>query len=156
MFVLNKSQKYDLKVFGVIFLVLSLICIFLKLPIIDFDFLNYHNYIAYAFLNNRIDIDFMPANYHSYLNPYIDTVFYGLMKILNTHPYIFYSISALDNSVFLFMVYKLTKYVLKIQNKIKYVILTLLYIAFTPILTDSLDFSKNDIFVGSLVLISLI
>jgi hypothetical protein len=36
---------------------------------INWDFLNYHYYVAHAFWTDRLDKDFMPASIQSYLNP---------------------------------------------------------------------------------------
>lgn len=151
---INKNFTFDLYIFTLIFCVISLISVFLRFPSPDFDFYNYHNYIGYAFFNNRIDIDFMPANYHTYLNPYVDALIYWLFSKLNNHPYWFLILTSLDNSIFLFMIYKISKYMLKITHKLRYVLLGIIYISFTPILLDSINFSMNDVFVGSFILIS--
>lgn len=40
------------------------------------DVWNYHWYNAWAFLNDRLNYDIAPAGAHSYLNPYLDTIYY--------------------------------------------------------------------------------
>jgi hypothetical protein len=46
--------------------------------LIDFDVKNYHFYSAYAFLNNRLDFDYAPAQIQSFLNPLSFVPFYAL------------------------------------------------------------------------------
>ena len=46
----------------------------------NWDLRNYHYYSGYAFLNNRIDKDFMPAGHESYFNPLIDVMNYVFIK----------------------------------------------------------------------------
>lgn len=43
---------------------------------INFDLLNYHLYIAYAYLNNRINFDLAPSGFQTYLNPFVDIAYY--------------------------------------------------------------------------------
>ena len=49
---------------------------------INWDLKNYHYYNAYAFLNNRIDVDIIPAQMQSYFNPILDLPFYFLTAYL--------------------------------------------------------------------------
>ena len=142
-----KKYKNDIIIFIILFILLSFIVILL-IPTPDWDFYNYHYYIGHAFLNNRIETDFLPANYRSYFNPYMDVITFLLMKHLNNHPYIFLSISTLDNTFFLFMIYKLGNLLLNNLDKIYknlFIFLIVVYIAFMPILFDGLNYSMNDV-----------
>lgn len=49
---------------------------------ITFDFLNYHYYNGFAFLNNRLGFDIAPANVHTYFNPLLDSALYLLYRHL--------------------------------------------------------------------------
>lgn len=49
---------------------------------ITFDFLNYHYYNGFAFLNNRLGTDIAPANVHTYFNPLLDSALYLLYRHL--------------------------------------------------------------------------
>jgi hypothetical protein len=48
----------------------------------NWDLYNYHYYNAYAFLHNRLDVDYAPAGLHTYLNPTLDVIFYVLAELL--------------------------------------------------------------------------
>lgn len=47
------------------------------------DVWNYHLYNAYAWFNGRLGYDLGPAGAHSYLNPYLDSLFYFAISHLN-------------------------------------------------------------------------
>lgn len=47
------------------------------------DVWNYHLYNAYAWFNGRLGYDLGPAGAHSYLNPYLDSLFYFATLHLN-------------------------------------------------------------------------
>lgn len=46
----------------------------------NWDLRNYHYYNAYAFLHNRLAIDYLPAQLQTFLNPAIDLPYYGLIQ----------------------------------------------------------------------------
>lgn len=152
-----KTYSKDILIFLLLFIILSIISVFIvQCP--DWDFYNYHYYNGYAFLNDRIGTDFLPANFRTYINPYYESFLYFLMTKLNNHPYVFLSITSLDNALFLFLIYKITDFIIVEPNKIIKSIIILLslgYIAFTPIMIDGYNYSMNDIAVGNFVLISL-
>lgn len=50
------------------------------------DVWNYHLYNAYAWFNGRLGYDLGPAGAHSYLNPYLDSLFY--FAILHLNPFV--------------------------------------------------------------------
>jgi hypothetical protein len=47
---------------------------------VNYDLFNYHYYNAYAFLENRLRLDFQPAGKESYLNPLLDLIYYFLIN----------------------------------------------------------------------------
>ena len=46
------------------------------------DLLHYHYYNGYAFLNDRLNFDILPAVFHTFLNPALDVVFYAAVETL--------------------------------------------------------------------------
>lgn len=50
------------------------------------DFLNYHFYVAHAYLNHRMMHDVAPAGLQTYLNPLLHVPFYYLITVLNEKP----------------------------------------------------------------------
>src|SRR5579862_7989964 len=48
----------------------------------NWDLRNYHFYVPYAFLGERVGLDLAPAGLQSYMTPTLDLVFYGLTTSL--------------------------------------------------------------------------
>ncbi len=122
----------------------------------DWDWFNYQHYNAWAFLNDRINTDFLAANYHSYINPYLNLVqYFGLLK-LNSHPRIFIFLSVIDGAFLLFLTYKISDILLNFSKKWKYVFifLSILYAALSPIMFEIMDFSRYDGYIAVLELLS--
>ena len=71
------------------------------------DTRNYHIYNPWAFLNNRIGIDIMPASIQSYFNPLLDLPYYFAIKYFNTHPQIVTFLLGFSFALFLFLIYKI-------------------------------------------------
>ena len=46
------------------------------------DLLHYHYYNGYAFLNDRLNFDILPAVFHTFLNPALDVAFYEAVEML--------------------------------------------------------------------------
>lgn len=46
------------------------------------DLLHYHYYNGYAFLNDRLGFDILPAVFHTFLNPVLDVAFYAAVEAL--------------------------------------------------------------------------
>lgn len=46
----------------------------------SWDLQNYHLYNAYAFLNDRLNFDLAPAGMQSYFNPFLDVVYFGMVR----------------------------------------------------------------------------
>lgn len=71
---------------------------------ITFDFLNYHYYNGFSFLNNRLGFDIAPANIHTYFNPLLDSALYLLYRHL---PVAWYSaIMGIPFGALMFAVFK--------------------------------------------------
>lgn len=48
----------------------------------NIDLLNYHYYNGYAFLNDRLSIDFAVAGFPTYFNPLLDVAYYLAIQVL--------------------------------------------------------------------------
>ena len=126
----------------------------------DFDWFNYKLYNCWAFLTDRISSDFFVGNFRTCFNPMIDLPEYFLLWKLNSHPYLFSVICALDSVLFLFLVYKITEdFFSKIieETKNNYLLklikfFPLIYIMFMPVLFYQTCFDQNDIKIGLLIL----
>lgn len=122
----------------------------------DFDWSNYHYYNAWAVLNDRMNFDFLAANSRTCINPICNIINYVLMSKLNNHPYLFLVISSLDTAFLLFFAYKIIDYLFSGKEKIWYrntaLIFSFLFLAYTPLIINETDFSRNDAFVGLFVL----
>lgn len=85
-----------------------------KMP---YDTLSYHFYNAYAFLNNRLNIDFCAAKVNTYLNPIIEIPYYIAVKYFNNFPKTIAFIFGMGYGIYLFILYKLFKLIIKNKNK---------------------------------------
>ena len=124
---------------------------------VEFDFLNYRYYNGWAFLNNRIDIDVMPAMFRTYFNPILDAINYLLIEKLNNYPNIYLFISGLKFGIFLFLSYLIYDLVLVIQGfDRKFIILSAMILTiFSPIILLVSGYVHNDMQPAILVLLSL-
>ena len=74
---------------------------------VPFDVLNYHYYNPWAFLNDRINVDVVPAGVNTFYSPFIDFPFYFLINALNGHPVIFSAVMSVPYGLMLFAAYKI-------------------------------------------------
>ena len=72
------------------------------------DALNYHYYNPWAFLNNRLNVDVVPAAANTFFSPFIDFPFYFLVNALNGHPLTFCAVMAVPYGLMLFFSYKIS------------------------------------------------
>lgn len=78
-----------------------------RLNSVWWDVLNYHYYNAWAFLNDRLNVDVVPAFINTFFSPFLDLPFYFLINALNDHPVIFSAIMAVPYGLLLFFTYKI-------------------------------------------------
>ena len=71
------------------------------------DFANYHYYNAWAFLNNRTDIDIAPASLHSFFNPLIEIPLYFYIQYFNDNISLIYAFQGIWCGLLLFTFYKI-------------------------------------------------
>lgn len=71
-----------------------------------FDFFNYHYYNAWAFLNDRLGHDIVPAFVNTFFSPFIELPSYFLINIFNEHPVIYSVVMAVPYGFLLFITFK--------------------------------------------------
>ena len=122
----------------------------------SFDVRNYHIYNPYAFLNNRITIDIMPADIQSYFNPLLDVPYYLMVKHLNNFPYLVSFIQGLSYALLIFITYKIAKFIFDGHyNKKLYILLSVIIGSTGALTLYNIGTLTHDIFVGDIVLISI-
>lgn len=72
-----------------------------------FDFFNYHYYNAYAFLNNRLGYDIVPAFVNTFFSPFIELPSYFLINLFNEHPVIYSMTMSVPYGFLLFITFKI-------------------------------------------------
>lgn len=142
------EKNINFKVFLVLFFLCGIAAILhIKAP--SWDWNSYRYYNGWAFFNNRLDIDIMPALFRSYFNPLIDALFYLTIKYLNNYPVIFLLLHSLKFSVFLFLSYKIYLHIYKKKStKVALVIYSLILTIFSPILILEFSFDSQDVLLG--------
>lgn len=70
------------------------------------DFVNYHYYNGFAFLNGRLNYDIAPAFLNTFFNPLLDVVNYLLTEKFNTQPTVFHFILGLPFGFVLYFLYR--------------------------------------------------
>jgi hypothetical protein len=73
----------------------------------NWDLLNYHFYVAFAFLDGRLGFDIQPAQAQTYLNPLLDVPFFELIRHFNDHPRMVGFVQGAVNGINLFCVFVL-------------------------------------------------
>ena len=92
-----------------LFLILGCVCgMFFRYEFAYWDALNYHYYNPWAFLNNRLHVDVVPAAANTFFSPFIDFPYYFLVNVLNDRPLIFCGIMAIPYGLMLFFSYKIS------------------------------------------------
>ncbi len=121
----------------------------------SFDVRNYHIYNPYAFLNNRLSYDIMPADIQSYFNPILDIPYYLMVKYLNNYPYIVSFIQGLSYALLLFIIYKFSRLIFRGIHKNLLITLSILIGGTGALTLYNIGTLTHDIFVGDIILISL-
>jgi hypothetical protein len=70
----------------------------------NWDLLNYHFYIPFAFLNARLGFDLQPAQAQTYLNPLLDLPFFVLIRHFNDYPRLVGFVQGAINGISLFCI----------------------------------------------------
>lgn len=84
----------------------GLISSFLQYELV-WDFINYHYFNAWAFVNGRVGYDVLLAGPNGFYNPLADIPLYYMIEYLNDYPHIIYFIQGLWFGALLFVFYKI-------------------------------------------------
>ncbi len=104
---LKKTNKLrDVFVFLILMSVAVILSVYLKNEI-TWDFTNYHYYNVWAFLNDRLNWDIVPASFTTFLNPLMDFPLYFYIQLFNDHPNIIWALQGIWGGLMLFCVYKI-------------------------------------------------
>ena len=154
---LQPSEKYrdiiiiiGLIIFGIL---LSIFCKNEQ----KYDFANYHYYNAWAFLNNRLNVNIVPAALNTFFNPLIELPLYFYIQLFNNYPNIIWGLQGLWFSLLLCMLYKITSLFIDISDKknIPYLISLLLIASSGQATMLQIGASTNEIMVAALDLIGI-
>ncbi len=126
-------------------------------PAGDYDFFSYKYYTGWAFLNHRIDIDFMPVMFRTYFHPLINAINFLLIEKLNFHPYLYLALSSLKIGCFMFLTYLIadTIFVFDKYKKIFVCVSVIILTIFSPIILYTFDFSHYELIFGTIILTAL-
>lgn len=72
------------------------------------DFVNYHYFNAWAFLNDRVGYDVAIAGFNAYFNPLIELPLYFLIRFFNNYPDLIYFCQGLWAGGLAFLFFKIT------------------------------------------------
>ena len=72
----------------------SYICTRTKFDV-NWDFVNYHYYNAFAFLHDRLNYDIAPASVNTFFNPLLDLPLYFLIQKFNQNLDVIYAVQGL-------------------------------------------------------------
>ena len=114
------------------------------------DVCNYHIYNPWAFLNNRIGYDIMPAGIQSYFNPLLDTFYFLMIKHMNNHPCLATFIMGFGYALFLFFVYKIAELIFENYHKYQMTWFCTLIASLTYIVYRHVGWLSQDLFVNAL------
>ena len=98
-----KSDKTALLVLLAFGCVCGMVC---RYEFAYWDAFNYHYYNPWAFLNDRMGVDVVPAAANTFFSPFIDFPYYFLINALDAHPLFFCAVMAVPYGLMLFISYK--------------------------------------------------
>lgn len=149
-------NKRDILVFSALWIFFGSLCVIAPL-LPDADWLNYHHYNCWAFLNDRLSVDFLASNSRICINPIVDLPIYFLMNLLNNHPKLFLFVSSIDTVGLFFVLYKILDFVIEksheVAKKSSIIFLSMLYLI-APVILIGLDFSRNDTIIAFFLLVA--
>jgi hypothetical protein len=120
---------------------------------LNWDSINYHYYVAYQWMENRLDKDFLPASIQSYLNPIAYLPFYEMVK--SSWPSLWVSSAlATIHSVNLLLIALFTATILpnSLRHRWKWMIASVVLAAINPIFVVEIGSTFNDITTSIFVL----
>lgn len=153
----EKNKQMNMKVLLVLFLLAGgLISSVLQYDVV-WDFMNYHYYNAWAFLNNRVGKDIAVAGINAFFNPLPDLPLYFLIKYFNNYPALIYFIQGLWFGALWFVFYKIASMFLEtetVAGKIRMAICLIVAITGNALFLQ-IGASSNEVMIAFLVMLSL-
>ncbi len=121
------------------------------------DFINYHYFNAWAFINGRVGYDVLLAGLNSFFNPLADVPLYYMIEYLNDYPRIIYFIQGLWFGALWFVFYKICLMYLDVTTlRDKLVLILCLLIALSGYATfKQIGTSTNEVMLAFLVMSGL-
>lgn len=151
----KKNRLVEIEIF-ILFLCLSCFLSVYLFQLPSNDLYYYHYYNGWAFLHNRIDIDFLPSLTRTYYNPLYDALMYFTVEKLNNHPLVLLFVSSLKYGILMFVCYKVYDFVFKniYKDKIFAELFSIITAASSPILLCCITFESNDIQSAILIMLA--
>lgn len=118
------------------------------------DFANYHYYNAFAFIDNRLDYDIVPASVNTFFNPLIELPLYFAIQYFNDNPAIIFALQGIWAGLLLFVLYKMSCLFFtigKLQNFI-WIIMVLMIAISGQATIYQIGSSTNEIAIAFLIL----
>ena len=141
----------------VVFLLISFTVAIMHPSIPDWDFASYHYYNGWAFLNDRINIDFLPSLFRSYFNPILDSLMYISITKLNNNPLLFTFLTSIKYVLLMFLGYKFYDCIFSIKDK-KYNIVKLFCFILaisSPVIILCINFDFVDNLLSAFIILAL-
>ncbi len=154
------NKKFLLNV--VVFFVCLLVAYFFTYENITsewFDWLNYHHYNAWAFLNDRLSVDFFAANSRTYFCPYVEVFNFVTLNLFKNNLDLFVLVNCFDSAIFLFLAFKICEYFYSYLPNYKnwFALLSIAFFVFcVPEFREAQDFSHAELFVSNIIMIALL
>lgn len=152
--ILNKKIIHDVIIFLAFIILAGILSISLGTDR-STDVYNYHIYNPWAFLNNRIGFDLLPADIQSYFNPLLDIPYFLMIKYFNNHPMIITFLWGFSYALFLFMIYKISALIFKNYCKLGTTIVSIMIASGTVMVVRHIGWLSPDILIGDFALIAL-
>ena len=121
---LEKSHLFDMAVFALLLIFGAWLSAFLQHET-NWDFSNYHYYNAFAFLNDRLNYDIVPASVNGFFNPIIELPLWFYVQHFNDNTNLIYALQGIWGGLMLFVFYKLYRLFFKLEDASSYVVLIL-------------------------------
>jgi len=142
---------------SLVFILLMSLAMFLSMYIKHenyWDFANYHYYNAFAFLNNRLNYDIVPASVNTFFNPIIELPLYFYIQYFNENSDLIYALQGIWGGLTLFVFYKIYLLFFKVDNLFSWIVfgLACLFVLSGDATYTQLGSSSNELPLAFLIL----